>query len=66
LIFPNPAKSKLMVRYGNEYEGECQNLSLDPNFASAYNNKGLALDKLGRTREAQQVYNKAKQLRGET
>ncbi|MGI9061895.1 MAG: tetratricopeptide repeat protein [Ktedonobacteraceae bacterium] len=55
-----------MVRYGNEYEGECQNLSLDPNFASAYNNKGLALDKLGRTREAQQVYNKAKQLRGET
>lgn len=42
--------------------GNVKTLSLDPNFASTYNNKGLALDKLGRTREAQQAYNKAKQL----
>ena len=46
--------------------GNVRTLSLDPNFASAYNNKGFTLDKLGRAGESQQAYNKAKQLRGET
>jgi len=39
-----------------------QALRLDPNFALAYNGKSFTLKLLGKTREAQQAYDKAKQL----
>ena len=39
-----------------------QAIRLDPNYALAYNNKGLILDKLGRSREAKLAYDKARQL----
>ena len=37
-------------------------LRLDPNNAVAYNNKGLALQKLGRNLEAQQMFDKVREL----
>ena len=39
-----------------------QAICLDFNFAFAYHNKGLALEQLGKQREAQQAYTRAKQL----
>jgi Flp pilus assembly protein TadD len=35
---------------------------LDPNFALAWYNKGIALHELGRHKEAQNAINKAKEL----
>ena len=37
-------------------------LKLEPNDAEIWNHKGFALDKLGRGNEAQNCFNKAKQL----
>lgn len=37
-------------------------IQLDPNFAFAYNGKGYTLQQLGRSKEAQQAYEKAKRL----
>ena len=37
-------------------------LKLEPNDAEIWNHKGFALDKLGRGDEAQNCFNKAKQL----
>jgi len=39
-----------------------QAISLDPNYAAAYNHKGDVLNKLNRKEEAQQAYEKARQL----
>jgi tetratricopeptide (TPR) repeat protein len=39
-----------------------QAIGLDPNYALAYNNKGTALERLNRKKEAQQAYEKARQL----
>lgn len=40
-------------------------IELDPNDASAYNNRGYALGKLGKEKEAQSDYKKAKTLQRE-
>jgi serine/threonine protein kinase len=49
-----------------KYEGALaafeQAIRLDPNLAIAYDNKGLALANLGRSREAKQAYDMARQL----
>jgi len=37
-------------------------LRLDPNYASAYNGKGVVLQRLGHKKEAQQMFEKARQL----
>src|SRR5258708_1555669 len=39
-----------------------QAIRLNPNYADAYHNKGRALEQLGKQREAQQAYTRAKQL----
>jgi serine/threonine protein kinase len=39
-----------------------QAIRLDPNFAAAYNGKGNVLTNLGKSREAEQAYEKARQL----
>ncbi len=39
-----------------------QAIRLDSNYAFAWNNRGDALQQLGRTREAQQAYERARQL----
>ncbi len=39
-----------------------QAIHLDPNYATAYNNKGLAPEVLGKKQEAQQAYEKSRQL----
>ena len=39
-----------------------QAIRLDPNFANAYNNKGIALNDLKRYKEADQAFEKARQL----
>jgi tetratricopeptide (TPR) repeat protein len=39
-----------------------QAIRLDPNFALAHNNKGLALEALGKIQEAQQAYERARHL----
>jgi Flp pilus assembly protein TadD len=35
---------------------------MDPTLAVAYNNKGLALGRLGKSKEARQAYKRARQL----
>jgi len=55
-----------LKRYEEGLAAYEQALRLDPNNAGVYYNKGNVFDRLGRTREAQQAYNKAKQIRGET
>jgi len=35
---------------------------MDPNLAIAYNNKGLVLERLGRSKEAKRTYKRARQL----
>ena len=39
-----------------------QAIRIDPNYAAAYNNKGIALNQLNRKEEAQRAYEKARQL----
>jgi len=50
-----------LKRYEEVIAAYDQTLRLDPNYATAYHNKGLALDQLGRRQEAQQAREKAKQ-----
>jgi len=51
-----------LKRYDEALAADKQAIRLDPNFANAYHNKGLALDNLGKSREAKQAYDKARQL----
>ena len=51
-----------LKRYKEAITAYEQAIRLDPNDAWAYNNKGLALEQLGKKREAQQAYTRAKQL----
>ena len=51
-----------LKRYEEARTAYDQAISLDPKDATAYYNRGLALDRLGKKKEAQQAYNKAKQL----
>jgi Flp pilus assembly protein TadD len=37
-------------------------LEIDPNFAEAWNHKGLTLDKLGKREDAEKHFNKAREL----
>ena len=39
-----------------------QAILMDPTLAVAYNNKGLALERLGKSKEARQAYKRARQL----
>jgi Flp pilus assembly protein TadD len=41
---------------------DIETILLDPNYADAYYDKGRALDNLGKSREARQAYEKARQL----
>ncbi len=51
-----------LKRYEEALAAYEQVIPLDPKNANAYHNKGLVLDKLGRSKEAQQCYKKARQL----
>jgi tetratricopeptide (TPR) repeat protein len=51
-----------LKRYGEALEAYNQAIRLDSNDADVYNNKGNVLDHLGKRREAQQAYDRAKQL----
>ncbi len=50
-----------LKRYEEALAAYEQALRLDPNFAFAYYNKGVTLERLGRKREAQQAYERARQ-----
>ena len=52
----------VLKRYEEALAAYEQVLRLDPNNALAYNNKGYVLNKLNRKEEAQQAYEKARQL----
>ncbi len=49
-------------RYEEALAAYEQAIGLDPNYAVAYNNKGLLLQYLGKAKEAQQAKERAKQL----
>ncbi len=51
-----------LKRYEESIAAYEQAIRLDPNYALAYYNKGYVLDKLTRSKEAQQCYEKARQL----
>jgi tetratricopeptide (TPR) repeat protein len=51
-----------LKRYEEALAAYEQALRLDPNFAFAYNNKGIILEHLGRKREAQQAHERAREL----
>ena len=51
-----------LKRYEEAITAYDQAIHLDPNNTFAYNNKGLALQQLGKNKEAQQAYKRAKQL----
>ncbi len=51
-----------LKRYDEALAAYEQAIRLDPNYAFAYYGKGLALDKLGQSKEARQAYDKARQL----
>src|SRR5207302_782 len=51
-----------LKRYEEALAAYEQALRLDPNFTFAYYNKGLALEQLKRTKEAQEAYARARQL----
>src|SRR6266568_20562 len=51
-----------LKRYQEALAAYEQAIHLDPNFAVAYYSKGLALEALGKKQQAQQAYERAKQL----
>jgi tetratricopeptide (TPR) repeat protein len=51
-----------LKRYEEALAVYVQAIRLDPNFANAYNNKGIALNDLKRYKEADQAFEKARQL----
>jgi tetratricopeptide (TPR) repeat protein len=51
-----------LKRYDEALAAYEQAIRLDPNFAIAYYGKGATLDKLGKSREAKQAHDKARQL----
>ncbi len=51
-----------LKRYEEALAAYDQAIRLDPNYAVAYNNKGLALERLGKKTEAQQAHARARQL----
>ena len=51
-----------LKRYDQALAAYEQAIRFDPNYAFAYHNKGLALDKLGKSSEAKLAYDKARQL----
>jgi Flp pilus assembly protein TadD len=52
----------ILERYEEAIEALDKALELDPQFAYAWYNKGVVLEKLGKSDEAQVCYDKAKEL----
>ena len=51
-----------LKRYQEALAAYEQAIHLDPNYAYAYNGKGLALEALGKIQQAQQAYPRARHL----